>query len=78
GGSGTSAITSQLLSINATTVEVNPFLADVIKAKVSPLTAEKLLSAAADFHAGLQDTPADLSRLAHLPATFIEGEGKDR
>jgi hypothetical protein len=78
GGSGTSAITSQLLSINATTVEVNPFLADVIKAKLSPLTGEKLLSAAADFQARLQDTPADLSRLAHLPATFIEDEGKDR
>ncbi|MFN9474921.1 SAM-dependent methyltransferase [Acidovorax sp.] len=78
GGSGTSAITSQLLSINATTVEVNPFLADVIKAKLSPLTGEKLLSAAIDFQAQLQDTPADLARLAHLPATFIEDEGKDR
>jgi len=78
GGSGTSAITSQLLSINATTVEVNPFLADVIKAKLSPLTGERLLAAAADFQAGLQDTPVDLSRFAHLPATFIEDEGKDR
>lgn len=78
GGSGTSAITSQLLSIDATTVEVNPFLADVIKAKVSPLTAEKLRSAAADFQAQLLDTPADLSRLAHLPATFIESNEKDR
>jgi len=78
GGSGTSAITAQLLSINTTTVEVNPFLADVIKAKLSPLTGEKLLSAAADFQARLHDTPADLSRLAHLPPTFIEYEGKDR
>lgn len=78
GGSGTSAITSQLLSIDATTVEVNPFLADVIKAKVSPLTAEKLRSAAADFQAQLQDTPADFSRLSHLPATFIESDEKDR
>jgi len=78
GGVGTSAITSQLLSINATTVEVNPFLADVIRAKLSPLTGEKLLSAAADFQARLQDTPADLSRLAHLPTTFIEDECKER
>jgi len=78
GGSGTSAITSQLLSIDATTVEVNPFLADVIKAKVSPLTAEKLRSAAADFQAQLHDTPADLSRFAPLPATFIESNDKDR
>jgi hypothetical protein len=78
GGSGTSAITSQLLSIDATTVEVNPFLADVIKAKVSRLTAEKLRSAAADFQAQLHDTRADLSRLAHLPGTFIESSEKDR
>jgi hypothetical protein len=78
GGSGTSAITSQLLSIDATTVEVNPFLADVIKAKLSPLTGEKLISAAADFQARLLDTPADLKRLAHLPATFIQSKGKDR
>lgn len=78
GGSGTSAITSQLLSIDATTVEVNPFLADVIEAKLSRLTSEKLLSAAAEFQARLIGTPADLSRLAHLPATFIEGEGKER
>lgn len=78
GGSGTSVITSQLLSIDATTVEVNPFLADVIKAKVSPLTAEKLRSTAADFQARLHDTPADLGRLAHLPPTFIESDEKDR
>lgn len=78
GGSGTSAITSQLLSVDATTVEVNPFLADIIKAKVSPLTAEKLRTAAADFQAQLHDTPADLSRFDHLPSTFIETDEKDR
>lgn len=78
GGSGTSAITAQLLSINATTVEVNPFLADVIKAKLSPLTGEKLLAAALDFQAQLVDTPADLSRLSHLPSTFIESKNKER
>lgn len=78
GGSGTSTITAQLLSIDATTVEVNPFLADVIKAKVSPLTAEKLRSAAADFQAQLHNTPPDFERLAHLPATFIESNEKER
>lgn len=78
GGSGTSTITAQLLSIDATTVEVNPFLADIIKAKVSPLTGEELRSAAADFQAQLQTTPVDLTRLAHLPSTFIESNEKDR
>ncbi|WP_431261831.1 SAM-dependent methyltransferase [Roseateles chitinivorans] len=78
GGSGTSAITSQLLSVDATTVEVNPFLADVIKAKVSPLTADKLRSAAADFQAQLAGMRPDLARLDHLPATFVEAPEKDR
>ena len=78
GGSGTSAITAQLLSIDATTVEVNPFLADVINAKVSDLSAEQLRRAAADFQVRLSSTPADLNRLKHLPRTFIEATGKER
>lgn len=78
GGSGTSAITAQLLSIDTTTIEVNPFLADVIKAKVSTLTAEKLRCAAADFQAMLLATRSDLSHLSHWPATFIESEEKER
>lgn len=78
GGSGTSAITAQLLSIDATTVEVNPFLADVIKAKVSPLSPEHLRTAAADFQARLSGTRSNISRLSHLPPTFIEGPDKRR
>lgn len=78
GGSGTSAITAQLLSINATTVEVNPFLADVIKAKVSPLSAEHLRNAAADFQARLSCTRSHVSSLSYLPPTFIEGPDKPR
>ncbi|MDX9973803.1 MAG: SAM-dependent methyltransferase [FCB group bacterium] len=78
GGSGTSAITAQLLSVDATTIEVNPFLADIIKTKVSTLTAEKLRSAAADFCARLSSTRSNVSRLRYLPETFIESEEKAR
>ena len=78
GGSGTSAITAQLLSIDATTVEVNPFLADVIKAKVSPLSAERLRHAAADFQAMVRGTHSNILRLSHLPPTFVEGPEKPR
>ncbi|MDI1271958.1 SAM-dependent methyltransferase [Polaromonas sp.] len=78
GGSGTSAITAQLLSIDATTVEVNPFLADVIKAKVSQLSAEKLRHAAVGFQASLSGTRSNILRLSHLPPTFIEGPDKPR
>ena len=78
GGSGTTAITAQLMSIDSTTIEVNPFLADVIRAKLSPLSAEHLRQAAADFQANLARTRARPTRLNHLPATFIEGGGKER
>ncbi len=78
GGSGTTAITSQLLGIDATTIEVNPFLADVIRSKVSHLSAEKLRSEAAAFQARLTRTCSNLARLAYLPPTFIEAENKER
>jgi len=78
GGSGTSAITAQLLSIDATTIEVNPFLADVIKAKISPLSAENLRNSAADFQARLSSTRSNVSSLSYLPPTFIEGPDKQR
>ena len=37
GGSGTTALAAQFLGIEPTTIEVNPFLADLIEAKISPL-----------------------------------------
>lgn len=78
GGSGTSALTAQLLSIDATTVEVNPFLCDVIKAKTSHLKADHVRSAELDFKAMLLETPCNLSRLSHWPHTFIESDDKHR
>lgn len=35
GGSGTTALAAQFLGINSTTIEVNPFLADLIEAKIA-------------------------------------------
>ncbi len=78
GGSGTSAISSQLLGINVTTVEVNPFLADVIKAKVSGVPAEDLRQAAADFQARLVATRSNIRKLDHWPETFVETSDKKR
>lgn len=78
GGSGTSAITCQLHGIPATTVEVNPFLADVIRAKTTNIDAETLIKAAQSFRHGLARTKPDLDVLAYLPNTFIESDDKDR
>lgn len=78
GGSGTTGITCQLLGIDATTIEVNPFLADVIRAKTTPFEAETLIQAARSFRHGLARTKADMEVLAHLPSTFIESKDKQR
>ena len=37
GGSGTTALAAQFLGVKPTTIEVNPFLADLIEAKIAPL-----------------------------------------
>ncbi|BBH15052.1 class I SAM-dependent methyltransferase [Chromobacterium haemolyticum] len=78
GGSGTTALTAQLLGIQATTIEVNPFLADLISAKVTSVTSEQLRTAIADFQVRLLDTPVNILRLSHLPQTFVEDESKAR
>jgi hypothetical protein len=45
GGSGTTALTCSLLGVRSTTIEVNPFLADLIAAKVTPIRATALADA---------------------------------
>ena len=37
GGSGTTALAAQFFGVMPTTIEVNPFLADLIEAKIAPL-----------------------------------------
>ena len=45
GGSGTTALAAQFLGIRPTTIEVNPFLADLIEAKITPLVFDAAASA---------------------------------
>ena len=73
GGSGTTALACQFLGIEATTIEVNPFLADVIEAK---LTGYDLVSLAKDLRfirRYVTDTNGAYTSLSsQLPSTFIE------
>lgn len=78
GGSGTTALASQFLGISSTTIEVNPYLADLIQAKLSEYTANGV---AQDFRRILKITSrlaGDVRRLGKLPATFIESDDADR
>ncbi|MEG9504097.1 MAG: hypothetical protein MIN69_19930 [Methylorubrum extorquens] len=71
GGSGTTALTCSFLGIDCDTVEVNPFLADVIEAKTrSYVTSE--LSEDMALVLGSPSTAVDISRLAAAPRTLIE------
>lgn len=72
GGSGTTPLASQFLGIHSVTSEVNPYLADLIEAKLTTYDADAL---ARDFGRVLAGATAE--RLSpqwssHLPRTFVE------
>ncbi|MDR6841553.1 hypothetical protein [Pseudoxanthomonas sacheonensis] len=78
GGSGTTALASQFLGIAPTTIEVNPYLADLIEAKLGVYNPDEL---AQDFRRIVRATSrqaGDLRRFASLPLTFIESAATDR
>ena len=45
GGSGTTALAAQFFGVRPTTIEVNPFLADLIEAKIAPLDFDRAAEA---------------------------------
>ncbi len=77
GGSGTTALASQFLGVTPFTIEVNPYLADLIEAKLASYNADTLRT---DFAAVLEgftlycgDNP-----FPGAPATFVEPGVKGR
>lgn len=73
GGSGTTALTCSFLGVDAVTIEVNPFLADLIEAKLSPPKAFKFSAEYAAVLARARKQPVDIEPLAaRLPSSFRE------
>jgi len=69
GGSGTSALTAQFLGIESITVEVNPYMADIIEAKLTHYDVTAL-------DAAMRDYKTELTRnLALTTLGKSEGEG---
>ena len=73
GGSGTTALAAQFLGAKPTTIEVNPFLADLIEAKIAPINCdivaellEQVIERANKGNASKTPT------FRGAPATFIE------
>ncbi len=77
GGSGTTALACQFLGVKPTTIEVNPYLADLIEAK---LTHYDCVALTQDFSFVLRSAKAVRKpfHLSHLPATFVEPGVKGR
>jgi len=77
GGSGTTALAAQFLGVRPTTIEVNPFLADLIEAKIGTLDLNR---AAIVLRTVVEDVTGSLLPpklvFAGAPSTFIE-PGKD-
>ena len=73
GGSGTTALAAQFLGIKPTTIEVNPFLADLIEAKIAPLNFDSAVDAFAQVveRVSSGEEPQRL-RFSGAPRTFLE------
>jgi hypothetical protein len=73
GGSGTTGVVARLLGIDATLIEVNPFLADLIEAKLSDYRSFDLPLEASRLLVSIDRQEAPLKELRErLPPTFIE------
>ncbi|MCG2670113.1 site-specific DNA-methyltransferase [Bradyrhizobium sp. GCM10023182] len=72
GGSGTTALTCRMLGINSTTVEVNPFLADLIRTKLAPLSPSSFCAKYERILSTLVIRKADEALIAGMPATLKE------
>lgn len=77
GGSGTTALACQFLGINPLTIEVNPYLADLIEAKLATYDVELLIK---DFKAVAEGniTPCYENPFPGAPRTFVEPGVGDR
>jgi hypothetical protein len=77
GGSGTTALAAQFLGIPSTTVEVNPYLADLIRAKTSFYNSDHLASLSATLKKRAARMREPALQPGDLPQTFIEpGHGE--
>ncbi len=74
GGSGTTALTCQFLGITPTTIEVNPFLADLIEAKLASYERQSLLDDYCTVIRSAARIKIDLRSLRYeaWPATMME------
>lgn len=76
GGSGTTALSSQFLGVQPTTIEVNPYLADLIEAKLATYDVDQLLADYTYVVSHYDDVASD--HFPGAPSTFVEPGVRDR
>ena len=77
GGSGTTALSCQFLGVSPVTIEVNPYLSDLIEAKLSSYDIDSLIKDFRHVIEGGRDR-AVKSPFPGAPATFVEPGVNDR
>jgi hypothetical protein len=80
GGSGTTALTCQFLGVRPTTIEVNPFLADLIRAKLCRYNPDRLIKHRRAIAEAVKSCKPNGWRvmIQGAPATMVEPGHSDR
>lgn len=78
GGSGTTALASQFLGVTPTTIEVNPYLADLIEAKLCVYDTDDLVLDLGRVVRTAEKARGGLYRFNNTPPTFLEHKYSDR
>lgn len=76
-GSGTTLLASQFLGVNAIGIEVNPFLADLVEAKLTPIDGQLVARSLSEV-LSTAGRPDPREFYAGAPATFVEPGLKGR
>ena len=78
GGTGTTALTARMQGLDSTSIEVNPFMADVIRVKVTPLSPASFTLSCRRLIDETTVADADYQPIDGAPATLVEPGVKDR
>ena len=78
GGSGTTALTARMQGLDSCSIEVNPFLADLIRAKVTPISPATFTLSCRNIVDQMSVDAADYELIAGAPVTMVEPGVKGR
>jgi hypothetical protein len=78
GGSGTTALACQFLGVAPVTIEVNPYLADLIEAKLTTYDGDDLVRSLGHVVKRVYQVRSNIKRFDRLPPSFIQSSSNDR